>query len=71
MTPWPPPPPPGTTTYPILDWLGSTTAITNTAGQVTSRTSYTAFGEDHTDTTTAGLFNDYTYTGHASDEDLI
>ena len=61
----------GTTTYPILDRLGSTTAVTDTAGQVASRTSYSAFGGAHTDAATAGLSNDYTYTGHATDEGLI
>jgi RHS repeat-associated protein/uncharacterized repeat protein (TIGR01451 family) len=61
----------GTTTYPILDRLGSTTAVTNAAGEVVSRTSYSAFGQAHTEAAAAGLFDGYTYTGHASDEGLI
>ena len=38
----------GTTTYPLADGLGSTTATTNPTGQVTTRTTYSAYGVPNT-----------------------
>jgi RHS repeat-associated protein len=56
-----------TTTYPLVDGLGSTTATTNPTGDVTSRTAYNAYG---TPTTVSG--SDPTsalsgYTGYQQD----
>ena len=54
----------GTAYYPLLDGIGSVTALTNSTGSVVGRVRYSAFGRPHV----SGASDDgFTFTGHQYD----